>query len=103
MIDRSLGKLVLLHEKIDLLIEKNDRLMNKATLKIKFESLIHKCDALLKEVGDQRKQAVKLEEKMKLHHISLIRKNQQKEEKTEQEEDLAVEIHLTSVQLSNLD
>lgn len=40
LIDRSFGKLILLVEKIDLLIDKNDRLLNKATLKIKSEALI---------------------------------------------------------------
>lgn len=34
-IDRSIGKLVLLIEKMDLLIEKNERMMNRAQLKIK--------------------------------------------------------------------
>ena len=34
LIDRSLGKLILLQEKLDLLLEKNNRLLNKATLKI---------------------------------------------------------------------
>ena len=74
MIDRSLGKLVLLHEKIDLLIEKNDRLLNKATLKIKSESLMQQCDSLLKDLGDQRKHSIKLEERIKAHHINLQRK-----------------------------
>ena len=37
MIDRSIGKLVLLIEKLDLLIDKNERMMNRAQLKIKSE------------------------------------------------------------------
>lgn len=50
LIDCSISKLVLLFEKIDLLVEKNDRLLNKATLKIKSESLITFCDNILKEL-----------------------------------------------------
>ena len=75
MIDRSLGKLVLLHEKIDLFVEKNDRLLNKATLKIKSESLMQQCDVLLKEVSDHRKHSVKIEERIKAHHLTLQRKS----------------------------
>lgn len=74
LIDRSVGKLVLLHEKIDLFIEKNGRLLTKATLKIKSESLVRLCDELLNEVAEQNKQAVKLEEKIKAHHASLLKK-----------------------------
>ena len=50
MIDRSFGKLILLVEKIDLMIDKNDRLLNKAILKIKSESLVKLCDHLLDEL-----------------------------------------------------
>jgi len=50
LIDRSFGKLILLVEKIDLLIDKNDRLLNKAILKIKSESLMKLCDHLLDEL-----------------------------------------------------
>jgi len=71
LVDRSMGKLVLLHEKIDLLIEKNDRLLNKATLKIKSESLICKCDTLLKDLNNQRKHSVKIEERIKTHYQTL--------------------------------
>lgn len=47
LIDRSMGKLVMLVEKIDLLIEKNERLLSKAVLKIKLESLTQNCDSQL--------------------------------------------------------
>jgi len=50
LIDRSFGKLILLVEKIDLMIDKNDRLLNKAILKIKSESLVKLCDHLLDEL-----------------------------------------------------
>ena len=45
LIDRSIGKLVILVEKIDLLIDKNERLLNKAVFKIKLESLAQSCDS----------------------------------------------------------
>jgi len=47
---------VLLVEKIDLLIEKNDRLLNKALLKIKSESLIKLCDSITADLASQSKQ-----------------------------------------------
>ena len=50
LIDRSFGKLILLVEKIDLMIDKKDRLLNKAILKIKSESLVKLCDHLLDEL-----------------------------------------------------
>ena len=50
LIDRSFGKLILLVEKIDLMIDKNDRLLNTAILKIKSESLVKLCDHLLDEL-----------------------------------------------------
>ena len=65
LIDRSMGKLVMLQEKLDLLIEKNDRLLNKATLKIKSERLQHKCESLLKEIVEHRKHSSQLEERIK--------------------------------------
>ena len=71
LIDRSIGKLVLLQEKLDLLVEKNDRLINKAMLKVKSEQLERRVDALLKELGDQRKQSTKMEEKIKYHLADL--------------------------------
>ena len=46
LIDRSLGKLLLLIEKIDITVEKNERLLKKATLKIKHESLVKLSDTL---------------------------------------------------------
>lgn len=74
LIDRSISKLVLLLEKNDLLIEKNDRLLNKAILKIKSEALISFCDNILKELDQQNKQSVKIEEKLKTHHSALQKK-----------------------------
>ena len=74
MIDRSMGKLVILLEKIDLLIEKNDRLLNKATLKVKSESLLQHSESLISDLSSQKKQAVKVEEKIKAHHASLQKK-----------------------------
>lgn len=71
LIDRSIGKLVLLQEKLDLLVEKNDRLINKAMLKVKSEQLERRVDALLKELGNQRKQSTKMEEKIKYHIADL--------------------------------
>ena len=65
LIDRSMGKLVMLQEKLDLLIEKNDRLLNKVTLKIKSERLQHKCESLLKEIVEHRKHSSQLEERIK--------------------------------------
>ena len=43
---------MLLVEKIDLLIDKNDRLLNKAILKIKSEQLISLCDNLVNDVAE---------------------------------------------------
>jgi len=51
-IDRSINKLVLMVEKIDLLVDKNERLMHKATLKIKSETLLKFCDQLLDDVTE---------------------------------------------------
>jgi len=39
-------------EKIDLLVDKNERLMHKATLKIKSETLLKFCDQLLDDVTE---------------------------------------------------
>lgn len=50
LIDRSISKLVFLTEKNDLLIDKNDRLLNKTMLKIKLETLDTFCSNLLKEL-----------------------------------------------------
>ena len=52
LIDRSLGKAVLLIEKIDLMIEKNERLLTKASLKVKTESLFRRCEGLLENLGE---------------------------------------------------
>ena len=71
LIDRSLGKLVMLQEKLDLLIEKNDRLLNKATLKIKSESLQQKCEALLKDIIEQRRHSNKLEERISAQKLAM--------------------------------
>ena len=49
-IDRSIGKLVFLVEKLDLLIEKNERLLCKATLRIKSESLLKQSDGALEDI-----------------------------------------------------
>lgn len=54
-IDRSIGKLVILLERIDLMVEKNDRLLNKATLKIKSESLVKLSESLLNDLAEQNK------------------------------------------------
>ena len=50
LIDRSISKLILLLEKNDLMVEKNDRLFNKAMLKIKSDSLVNFCDNILQEL-----------------------------------------------------
>ena len=63
-IDRSFGKLVLLIEKLDLQVDKNERLLHKATLKIKSESLIKLCEEMFTDVREQNKQAVKLEARL---------------------------------------
>ncbi len=42
----------MLVEKVDLLIEKNERLLSKATIKIKIESLINSCDNQIRELED---------------------------------------------------
>lgn len=47
---------MLLVEKIDILIEKNDRLLNKATIKIKLESLTKLSERLLNDLTSQSKQ-----------------------------------------------
>ena len=52
LIDRSIGKLVLLLEKLDLLIAKNERLLHKAILKIKSESLLTLCNDLLSNFAE---------------------------------------------------
>ena len=54
-IDRSIGKLVILLERIYLMVEKNDRLLNKATLKIKSESLVKLSESLLGDLAEQNK------------------------------------------------
>lgn len=59
---------MLLVEKIDLLIEKNDRLLNKATLKIKLESLSKLCERLLNDLIAHSRQQLKIEEKIKAHY-----------------------------------
>ena len=71
MIDRSLGKIIMLVEKLDLLIEKNERLLVKATMKIKIESLITLCDNQIRDLGDQNSQSVKLEVKIRAHLTAL--------------------------------
>ena len=76
MIDRSFGKLIILVEKIDLLIEKNDRLLNKATLKIKSELLIKLCDHLLDDLATQNKQSLRIEDKIKVYYTQLQKKVQ---------------------------
>ena len=63
-IDRSIGKLVLLIEKLDLQVDKNERLLHKATLKIKSESLIKLCEEMSADVSEQNKQAIKLESRL---------------------------------------
>ena len=70
-IDRSVCKLVLMVEKIDMQVDRNERLLHKATMKIKSESLIQFCDSLLEDVTEQHKQAIKLEERLKAYHQSL--------------------------------
>lgn len=67
-IDRSICKLVLMVEKIDMQVDRNERLLHKATMKIKSESLIQFCDSLLEDVTEQHKQAIKLEERLKAYH-----------------------------------
>ena len=57
-IDQSICKLVLMVEKVDMQVDKNERLLHKATMKIKSESLIQFCDSLLEDVTQQYKQAI---------------------------------------------
>ena len=72
-----MGKLVLLQEKIDLLIDKNERLLSKATLKIKSETMLRHVEQALTDLSQQGRQSIKLEEKIKAHRSSLEKRVQE--------------------------
>ena len=74
LIDRSLGKLLLLIEKIDITVEKNERLLKKATLKIKHESLVKLSDTLQKDLEQQLSQCSKVEVRVVQHYDTIKRK-----------------------------
>lgn len=65
LIDRSIGKLVTFLEKIDLLIEKNERLLIKTSLRMQISSLMQLAENISNELKDQRKQSLKIEERLK--------------------------------------
>lgn len=64
-IDRSIGKLVLMTEKLDLLVKKNDRIVLKMTIQIKSEFLSKIFEDLEINVNDQKKQAHKLRRRLR--------------------------------------
>ena len=103
LIDRSMGKLVMLVEKIDLLIEKNERLLSKAVLKIKLESLTQNCDSQLKSLQEQSEQAIKLEEKVRAHHETMKLKTTDESLSASDKEDSQIAMHMASIQLNNID
>ena len=63
----------MLVEKLDLMVDRNERLILKAQLRIKIEALARRIDASAKELGTKLKQMTELEEKMKIYYAYATR------------------------------
>ena len=71
MIDRSISKLVLYIEKMELMLEKNERLVNKVLIRIKQEQLTKTANGLNLQLKTQKEKALKIKDNLKMLKASL--------------------------------
>ena len=70
-IDKSMSKLILYIEKIELMVEKNERLINKVLIRIKQESLTKAGKSLGNQLKTQKQKALKIQGNLKMLKASL--------------------------------
>ena len=110
IIDKSISKLVLFIEKIELMLEKNERIVNKQLIRIRQDSLSKASVNLNNQLEAQKDKALKIKNSLKMMKSALSLQNQVNKTFTKNNQDAQTQkqniqprLNQLSLYLSNLD